>query len=269
MFPCVAMRCLRGPPIWYTYAVMSDSPAERTIKAVFFDLDETLIRHRRGIDEITEAVFAEFAEALEPITREKFWRTFWGKAQDMWRMTGDGVIDGAVARRYTYINTLTALGADVSLADKMVDRADQVLAEATEFEHETRETLEQLRKRGYRLGIVTNGYFATQQRKIDLHAIGELVDSIVVSAEAGAHKPHPKVFERALASLGVEASESLFVGDMPENDIRGAMDVGMQSALVEVNGTHDAFRDGQTCPEPTYRITHPSELLDILGTPAQ
>ncbi len=244
---------------------MTEPATNNGIRAIFFDLDETLIRHRRDIDEVTEAVYAEFAEALSPITREKFWRTFWGKAQDMWRMTGDGVIDGAIARRYTYINTLHALGCDVSLADSMVDRADTVLAEATEFEVETRETLEKLRALGYLLGIVTNGYLATQHRKIDHHNIAELVDSIVVSAEAGAHKPSPAVFHHALESLGVEASESLFVGDMPENDIRGAMDVGMRAALVEVSDSPDPFREGQTCPEPTYRITHPSELLNLLG----
>lgn len=234
-------------------------------RAILFDLDETLIRHRRGIDEIATHVFEEFAEALAPVTQEQFWKKFWGKAQDMWNMVGDGVIDGSVARRYTYINTLRALGVDESIADDMVDHADTVLAESTELEMETRATLERLRNLGYRLGIVTNGYCGTQHRKIDHHELRDLVDVVVVSEEANAHKPNAAVFHHALDRIGSSADETLFVGDMPVNDIEGAMGVGMDAVLIEAIGTHDRFREGQIGPEPKYTIKHPSDLLEILG----
>ena len=50
----------------------------------------------------------------------------------------------------------------------------------------------------------------------------ELVDGVVTSAEVGAAKPDPRVFERALAVAGVEPGDALHVGDKVDNDVEGA-----------------------------------------------
>ncbi len=95
-----------------------------------------------------------------------------------------------------------------------------------------RETLEALRERGFRLGIVTNRAFGGQRFREDLRAAGLDIgwESIVVSVEAGYLKPHPVIFERALGELSIEAEEAVMVGNSLLEDIAGAQAVGMAAA---------------------------------------
>ncbi|HEX6584132.1 MAG TPA: HAD-IA family hydrolase, partial [Thermoleophilaceae bacterium] len=66
--------------------------------------------------------------------------------------------------------------------------------------------------------------------------IMELVDGLVTSAEVGAPKPDPRVFERALAVAGVAPSEALHVGDKVDNDIEGAEAAGVRGVLLQREG---------------------------------
>jgi putative hydrolase of the HAD superfamily len=59
---------------------------------------------------------------------------------------------------------------------------------------------------------------------------------VVTSAEVGAPKPHPRVFERALAIAGVAPSEALHVGDKVDNDVEGAAAAGVRAILVQREG---------------------------------
>jgi putative hydrolase of the HAD superfamily len=60
---------------------------------------------------------------------------------------------------------------------------------------------------------------------------------VVTSAEVGAAKPSPRVFERALAVAGVEPGEALYAGDRLDNDIEGAAAAGVRAVLVQREGT--------------------------------
>jgi putative hydrolase of the HAD superfamily len=64
----------------------------------------------------------------------------------------------------------------------------------------------------------------------------ELVDAVVTSAEVGAAKPSPRVFERALAVAGVTADEALHAGDKLDNDVEGAAAAGLRGVLVQREG---------------------------------
>jgi putative hydrolase of the HAD superfamily len=64
----------------------------------------------------------------------------------------------------------------------------------------------------------------------------ELVDGVVTSAEVGAAKPSPRVFERALAIAGVEPAEALHVGDKVDNDIEGAAAAAVRGVLLQREG---------------------------------
>jgi putative hydrolase of the HAD superfamily len=88
-------------------------------------------------------------------------------------------------------------------------------------------TLGKLRKEGIKLGIITNGPVAWQMRKIEKTGVTPFFDTIVVSEAEGIQKPDPRIFARALERCGVEAGESIFVGDHPEADIIGARNAGL------------------------------------------
>ena len=95
--------------------------------------------------------------------------------------------------------------------------------------------LDELRRHGIRIGLVTNG-----QRDLDEfvehHRL--VVDAKVGSKAHGRIKPHPSIFEAALAELGTAPEESVMVGDSYEDDIEGARALGMRAILLDRDGRH-------------------------------
>lgn len=95
--------------------------------------------------------------------------------------------------------------------------------------------LGELRERGVRLVIASN-WDCSLPDWLRPTGILELVDGVVTSAEVGAGKPSPRVFERALGVAGVEASEALHVGDKVDNDLEGAAAAGVRGVLLQRQG---------------------------------
>lgn len=101
-------------------------------------------------------------------------------------------------------------------------------------------TLQYLRKSGYRLGMLTNGFSAIQNRKVDVCGIRPLFDYILISGDDGLQKPDAEAFRRAVLRLGVHPADCVYVGDNPENDIKGAKNAGMQ-AVFRASDFNDFF----------------------------
>ncbi len=93
----------------------------------------------------------------------------------------------------------------------------------TAVSDEARKLFESLAER-HHLGIITNGVPEWQKSKLQHHDLLELFETVVVSYEAGAHKPDPAPFEMAKAR--VDADTYVMVGDDYEADIEAAREAG-------------------------------------------
>jgi len=91
--------------------------------------------------------------------------------------------------------------------------------------------LSTLRKRGYKLGLISN----THWRLLDSlrTKMERIFDVVTVSYEHGYAKPHSSIFLATLKKLGVEANRCLHVGDDPVADVQGAKKVGMKTAFIK------------------------------------
>ncbi|MNT25014.1 Pyrimidine 5'-nucleotidase YjjG [compost metagenome] len=76
--------------------------------------------------------------------------------------------------------------------------------------------------------MITNGFGEFQLANVRALRIGEYFDFIMVSELEGVKKPDPEIFHRALRKLGIDASEAIYVGDHPENDVMASRNVGMK-----------------------------------------
>ncbi len=96
-------------------------------------------------------------------------------------------------------------------------------------------TLETLRARGLKLGLLSN-----TARDLDLFVEhhGLVVDAVLTSRAHGKTKPHEAIFLRMLELLDVDAGDAAMVGDTIEDDIEGARAVGMTAVLVDREGRH-------------------------------
>lgn len=119
----------------------------------------------------------------------------------------------------------------------------------------TVETLEELRRRGYRLGVISNADGRAGEA-LDAVGLREHFELIVDSGLVGFDKPDPRIFHHALQQMGVEPEQAVYVGDIYEIDVRGARAAGMRPILIDPLWKWDD-RDCE-------RIRGIHDLLDLL-----
>jgi HAD superfamily hydrolase (TIGR01509 family) len=119
----------------------------------------------------------------------------------------------------------------------------------------TREALERIAQR-HQIAVISNadGKIAEILGRC---GIADCFQTITDSGIVGHEKPHPRIFETALASVGAQPAESLYVGDVYAVDYRGATGAGMEAVLFDVCG---AYRD-----KGLPRVETLEELISLLA----
>lgn len=125
-----------------------------------------------------------------------------------------------------------------------------------------RETLDKLHAAGYKLGIVSNTWWAADFHDAHLarYNLLDLLPVRLYSCDLPHSKPHPDIFKDALARVGVEPAEAVFVGDRPDIDVRAAQAVGMRGVLIRSPYMPPYERPPQGEPAPDAII---DELADL------
>ena len=126
----------------------------------------------------------------------------------------------------------------------------------------THALLDSLRERGLKLGLVSNAFDPPWLLHRDLEQLGvaERLDVAVFSSELGRRKPDPAIFRAALDRLGVAPEETLFVGDLLLQDIRGASELGMRT----VQALWFRADDNPDGAEPDFQAFTQHDVLNIV-----
>ena len=95
--------------------------------------------------------------------------------------------------------------------------------------------IDELRERGLKVGLLSN---SARDLDVFVEHHGLTVDAVLTSQAHGKTKPHATIFRRMLELLGVPATEAMMVGDSVEDDIEGALAVGMHAVLVDREGRY-------------------------------
>lgn len=118
------------------------------------------------------------------------------------------------------------------------------------------ETVAELRRRGFRLGVVSNAE-GQVARDLDNAGFSGMFETVVDSHCVGVEKPDPAIFEIALERMELRAEGAIFVGDVPSIDVVGARAAGVAPVLLD---RHDLCPDADV---PRLRsITELPALLD-------
>ncbi len=131
---------------------------------------------------------------------------------------------------------LSNLGFDVSAQDARVKAALNVFfqdfIDTFVLRAGAKRLLSQTQTR-FKVGLISNFTYAPVIHK-SLRELGisEYFNAVVVSEEFGWRKPHGAIFLNALGHLQVGADETVYVGDSPLEDIKGARDAGLQTIFI-------------------------------------
>ncbi|ASJ06654.1 HAD family hydrolase [Thermococcus pacificus] len=211
------------------------------MKAVFFDIDGTLLTEMPLIELFLPQVYEKLSKKLgidRESARERFLREIFGR-----RDTYDW-------HDWNFFFKLFDLDMDYSELMKRYPHKIHVYPD-------TLPTLEWLKGEGYKLGVITSGP-AYQRLKLELTGLSGYFDVIVTRDDVKAIKPEPKIFLHALENAGVEPEEALMVGDSLSQDVYGAKNVGMTAVWINRDG-----EPGYHMADYEIRTLH--ELRKILG----
>jgi putative hydrolase of the HAD superfamily len=96
----------------------------------------------------------------------------------------------------------------------------------------TAETLEELRRRGYRLGVISNAD-GRVEALLESVGLGSHFEFVIDSTRVGIEKPDPRIFHIGAERLGIRPEEAVYVGDIYEVDVQGARAAGMRAILID------------------------------------
>jgi HAD superfamily hydrolase (TIGR01509 family) len=204
----------------------------RALRAVLFDWGDTLFHAPHGPEVIISAA-REAGVTVREADARRLWDELWTAGK-----TPEEIAKGRDLSPDAHRRIWTEL---FVRADRIAPGISRALYERVMDPHswvpyaDTRATLEALRKRGLRIGVVSN--VPVDLRPVFAnHRLDGLVDSFTHSYEVGAEKPDPAIFLAAAKSLGVRPSEILMVGDHAVD--RGAELAGMRVFILpdEVDG---------------------------------
>jgi HAD superfamily hydrolase (TIGR01509 family) len=161
-----------------------------------------------------------------------------------------------------YRTLLRTLLGDVSDedADRFIDAEHDAWRSAHALLGTAHALLDALRERGLKTGLVANAWPEPSRlirRDVQELGLAERLDVLVFSDEVGVRKPDPAIFLRALAELGVDPLDAMFVGDKLEADVQGAANVGMTT----VQALWFAADDTPSAVEPDFLAFTPTDVL--------
>jgi putative hydrolase of the HAD superfamily len=220
------------------------------VKGVLFDLDGTLFDRDTAVRDLFAAQFREFQGQLGGITSEHY-------VERLIELDGHGHAD----KRVVFGTLVRELGLDSELGDVLEDHYREIYPAFGAPFPDALPTLRELRARGIAIGLVTNGRADVQAAKVQRLGLEPLLDATLISEREGLNKPDRRIFERALARLGVAPEHAWHVGDHPTADVAGAHAAGLTAV----------WRYVPYWPEPACRaftIHQLGELLPLLDARA-
>lgn len=230
------------------------------IKAVFFDLYNTLVHYEPPQEELQAAALKELGVDVSPeVLRRPI-------------VAADELIYSEIARRplshrsqeekmalyIQYQETVlreAGLKYDQKLVLGLLGKMQQTKMNLVLFD-DVAPALTDLKNRGIILGLISN---VEQDMTETLTRLGlpSWLEIVVTSQDAGASKPRPEIFQEALRRAGVQPPEAIYIGDQYQVDVIGANGAGMKGILLDRRGYYEDITD---CP----KISILSEVVEYL-----
>ena|SRR3989338_1043618 len=194
------------------------------IKAVMFDLDNTLIDFMRIKSASVEAAVNAMVGAGLPLNKEeatkKLYEVYWKTGIEYQRIFQKFLRE--VTGKIDYRILAMGIVAYRNQQNQIIGPYPQVLP-----------TLLKLKERGLKLAIVTDAPRLKAWIRMTEIKLQDFFDVVVTFEDTGKHKPDPAPFRLALKRLGLKPTECLMVGDWPEKDIKGAKSLGIKTAFAK------------------------------------
>jgi putative hydrolase of the HAD superfamily len=224
------------------------------IKAVLFDLDNTLIDFLKMKKMSVEAAITAMIDAGLPMKKEAAMKVLW----DLYDKYG---IEYSKIFQKFLVKTLGSIDWKI-LASGIIAYRNVKTSFLEPYPHVI-PTLIKLKERGYKLGVVSDAPRMKAWLRLAAMKISDFFDVVITLDDTDRKpKPNPAPYKAALLKMGLKPDEVIFVGDNPNRDILGAKRLGIRTVLAKY-GEWTKAKDKSMRPD--HEINDVKELLDILG----
>ena len=202
------------------------------IKAVIFDMFETLVTLFTGRTYFSENIAADLGQPLEAF------RKCWHETEKD-RTLGKYSMEEGLAISLKNLGAWSQENVELVCREALSDTFNDIPAESLWL-------LKKLHEKGLKMGLITNT-FSDECDMIRNSPLFPLFDAAMISYEQGLSKPDPEIYRRAMQALGVTPEECLYVGDGGSHELTGARELGMKA--VKCTWFHEcAFEPHIPCP---------------------
>lgn len=219
---------------------------------ILFDADETLFDYDsyRGLTRV-------LAQYGLPLSRDDY-VAFQAINMPLWTAYQNGDIDMQQLAEQRFAHWAQQTGQPALALNMQLQWAMARISKPLAGVHEL---LQKVQAACIKIGIITNGFAALQQPRLQHTMTEQYIDLLIVSETEGYPKPDSRLFASALHKMGQPAPERvLMVGDNLHTDILGGLRAGMDTCWLNAHGK--ARVDDIV---PTYEIGNMQELQNILS----
>jgi len=228
------------------------------VDVVLFDLDDTLY------DQVMpfEKAFSDVIGPLDDLDASALFRAYRRHSDELFGASTDGTL--TMERMHVLRIQRTCADSGIAVSDETAETFQRAYVwnqyHAIALTPAIRKLLTWCAD-NVRAGIVTNGPDAHQRAKMRALGLGEWFspEKVFVSGALGMAKPDAKIFRHAAAALGAAASDCVYVGDSPTNDVAGACSAKMPVVWFDRRGNRLVAGT-----RPTWTVLREEEILPLL-----
>ena len=229
-----------------TQSVPPQGALLKRFPAIILDVNGTLLGYEdpHGF----EKRFASACRDLgEPVTAAQVHEALTNLVEEWVQIRRQGIRRASSGEQYRrtmtwgYRRMLEGLGVDGDAEQKARSLYERFIVQEGFMPpfSDARPTLEGLKARGHRLGVLSN-FPPHLEKTLARHGLRRHIDFVVVSSLVGLQKPDPAIFWLAIARSGWPRERILYIGDDLNDDIRGARAVGLRAVLID---RHDRWSE--------------------------
>jgi len=239
------------------------------ISSIFFDLGSTLVYSKDPWPPFYEQADRALVEVLcrsgIQMDPSAFYIEFGGFIRSYYDKSSE---DNLEQTTFTVLRDLLFRKGFRRVPNPVLRAALQAMYAVTQqnwyLEEDAISTLEMLKSRGYRLGMISNtSDDKNVQGIVDRWGLRPFFDTILTSAALGIRKPDQRIFQVALDRLRVQPVAAAMVGDTLNADVLGANQSGIYS--IWITRRVDVTGEGQLAIQPQAVVTALHQIPDLLA----
>ena len=214
-----------------------------SLKAVLFDLDDTLYDHQYGSRAALSALHGDYS-CFQAVTLDELERQHSQLLEHYHAkiLRGEMTLDEARFARFHDLSLRYNGSLEPSAIRSLVKLYRETYYGSERLVPGALALLDRLRSEGLKIGLVTNNRVGEQMGKLERCGLASHFDVLAISEAEGVAKPDPRIFEAALQRLGCGVDEAVMVGDSWSADVEGAQAARLRAIWLN--------RSGRACPNP-------------------